>query len=217
MPPRYTEWLTYLFDHEYPAGYPEWFWQADGPVFEATAEEYADLWIATLKHCSTDLTAYTDEQVGNGLMFLFSNGCSDHSLQIMHGDLGVPKMVEVYESFHFLYRDLFRVRCSETLGHLSEPGSALNTICYMLWDISPLGYLDEECPLPVRKALFRVLADALDLPHRACIESALHGLGELACLYPDEVQSIIEEKLPAFAHDEALKAYALNASSGYIQ
>lgn len=217
LPPRYTEWLSYLFDHEIVPGLPEWYWRDDAPVFEATPAEVADLWIATMKNGETDLQQYSDEQVGQGLWYLFSNACSDHTALIRDDALPLAKWVEVYDSLRSLYTGVFSRRCSPALGHLSEEGTALNGICYMLWDVSPLHWPPENERTPaIKEALFRVLEHALDLPHRACIESALHGLGELHCRYPSRVEAVIASRLPGLAQDAALLQYALNAQQGAV-
>lgn len=217
LPPRYSEWLCYLFDHETRPGLPEWYWSHDAPTFEATPDEIAELWIAMMKRSGMDLRGYTDEQLSQGLWYLFSNACSDHSHQIRDGGLPIEKVVEVYDSIFWLYRDLFSSRCTETLGHLCETGSALNSICYMLWDTSPLGWPPDANPSSaIEKALLNLLEQALHLPHRACMESALHGLGELHCRYASQVEPIIEAKLVSLALDTALLQYALKAQQGDI-
>lgn len=217
MLPRYQEWLTYLFDHEIVPGLPEWYWQENAPVFEATPAEVAELWIAMMKNAETDLLDYSDAQLGQGLWYLFSNACSDHSFQVTSGDLPVKKVAEVYDSLRWLYTGLFSRRCLPVLGHLSEEGSPLNGICYMLWDVSPLGWPPENDRTPaVVTALFGVLEHALDLPHRACAESALHGLGEIQSRYPERVEAVIRPRLLRLARDKSLYPYALGALEGGI-
>lgn len=218
MPPRYQEWLTYLFDHEVVPGLPEWYWQDHAPVFQATPAEEIELWIALMRNSEHDLQVYSDEQVGLGLWYLFSNACSDHSLQVTCADLPVSKVVELYDSIRLLYTGVFGQRCKPVLGHLSEEGSPLNAICYMLWDVSPLGWPRDHLLVPViENALFRVLEHALDQPHRACVESALHGLGELHSSYPLRVVSVIQPRLPRLAADEVLHQFALSALAGVVQ
>ena len=217
LPPRYAEWLSYLFDHEIIPGLPEWYWRDDPPVFKAAPEEIAELWIAMMRRSETDLQSYSDEQLGQGLWYLFSNGCSDHSLEICGGGLPGEKITEVYEAVNWLYSGLFSNRCTQTLGHLSEAGSELNLICYMLWDVSPLGWPPEDDPKGViEKALLNLLERVMHLPHRACIESALHGLGELQRRYPEKVQAIIQPRLASLDQDKELLQYALNAQEGNI-
>lgn len=216
-PPRYSEWLRYLFDHEIEPGLPEWYWRDNAPVFEAAPAEIVELWIATMKNAGADLQGYSDEQVGQGLWYLFSNACSDHSQEVRDKSLPVEKVIEVYDSMRWLYTDLFSRRCTGTLEHLSEKGSPLNAICYMLWDASPLGWpeMDRQAH-SIESALFDLLEHALDQPHRACIESALHGLGELQCRYPVQVREMIGSRLSSLAQDEALLQYALRAQQGNV-
>jgi hypothetical protein len=68
----------------------------------------------------------------------------------------------------------------------------------------------------IESALFDLLEHALDQPHRACIESALHGLGELQCRYPVQVREMIGSRLSSLAQDEALLQYALRAQQGNV-
>ncbi len=218
MPPRYTEWLAYLFDHDVTHELPEWYWRDNAPVFEASPAETAGLWIAMMKHAETDLGSYSDEQVGQGLWYLFSNTLSDHCHSVLDEGLPLATVLEVYESLRWLYTGLFSRRCTPALGHLSEESSTLNTLCYMLWDVSPLRGPPEDARTPaIEKALFGVLEHAMALQHRACIESALHGLGELHCRYTAKVQAIIQSRLPGLAQDKALLQYALNAQEGKVQ
>lgn len=218
MPPRYQEWLTYLFDHEIVPGLPEWYWQENAPVFQATPAEEIELWIALMQNAERDLQLYSDEQVGQGLWYLFSNVCSDHCFQVTSADLPLSKVVEMYDTIRLLYTGVFSQRCAPVLGHLSEEGSPLNTICYMLWDVSPLGWPRDHLLAPaIEAALFGVLSHALDLSHRACAESALHGLGELQCRYPSRVAAVIKPRLPRLAADKALHRYALSALEGMVQ
>lgn len=217
-PSRYSEWLSHLFDHETHPGLPEWYRRDDAATFEATPGEIAELWIAMMKRCETDLQIYSDDQIAHGLCYLFSYACSEHAHQICDGDLPAGKIAEVYGAMSWLYKGLFSSRCTETLTHLSETSSELNSICYMLWDVSSLGWPPENNSKSLfEKALFLMLEEVLQLPHRACIESALHGLGELHCRYPAKVAAVIEPRLASLAQDKDLLQYALNAQQGEVQ
>lgn len=170
-----------------------------------------------MERCQFDLIRFSDAQVGSGLWFLFSNAHSDYTMMIRNGTLTADQQAGVYESISHLYHGIFQQRCAETLGHLSENGTELNLICYMFWDVSPLAWLPEDCPAAIVEALFNVLKDALGIPHRACIESALHGLGELYCRHPEMVERTLDEFLARSVLDPALMNYAINARSGQIQ
>ena len=209
LPPRYEEWLNHLFHHDATSGVPEW--QTDS--LNLSAEELVTLWITTMERCQFDLIRFSDAQIGSGLWFLLSNAHSDYTMMILTTD----QQVAVYESIALLYRGIFQQRCVETLGHLSEHGTELNSICYMLWDVSPLGWPPENCPPAIVEALFEVLKGALEIPHRACIESALHGLGELYCRYPEMVEQTIGDFLARTTLDPALTSYAIDARSGEVQ
>jgi hypothetical protein len=63
-----------------------------------------------------------------------------------------------------------------------------------------------------------VMRQALALPHDACRESALHGLGHWHRAYPSQTTGIIDEFLArnGDVRDE-LRSYALAARCGCVQ
>ena len=103
---------------------------------------------------------------------------------------------------------IFAIRCSQHLSHLDEPGAnPLNRICYMWWDLFDVN----------DKILLGIMERRLRLDSVACRESALHGLGHAQMLFPQEVETIIDDFLARNPTTRPeLKAYALNACSGYI-
>jgi hypothetical protein len=67
-------------------------------------------------------------------------------------------------------------------------------------------------------ACLKVMRLTLDLDSDACRESALHGLGHWAYLYPQQVKTIIDAWLARNRQlTGELKAYALAARRGYVQ
>jgi hypothetical protein len=121
-------------------------------------------------------------------------------------------------SFETLFRDLFAVRCTPTLGHLSEDGSRLNTVCYMWWDFdcwSPMP--DPLTRNPFDSAFLASMRSILAIDHVACQESALHGLGHWYPAHSAEVESIIDEFVKSQRHlPEGLSQYASSARRGYV-
>lgn len=215
MHPRYHEWLPYVFNH--PVSDPAWYFDLDRPDFVVGPTDCVELLTLTFRRAGTDLTGFTDAQVNQGLWFIVSPAVSDYMFPFRSTEVPVDSRVRAIESIHSLYAECFAKRCSETLGHLSEPSSDLNPICYMFWDICPLshskGAPDREA---MEDAVFSVLQKTLTIPHRACREGALHGLGEIAPTYRERIQGIIDSFLRDYRIDEALRAYALNAKDGHI-
>src|SRR4051812_23973794 len=121
-------------------------------------------------------------------------------------------------SFEILFREFFAVRCQAVLGHDSEEGNPLNTVCYMWWDL--------DCWRPglypvtqnrMDSAVLASMRSILAIDHVACQESALHGLGHWYWAHSTAVERIIDEFLerePDLC--EALRDYSADARCGCV-
>ncbi len=215
MPPRYQEWLAYLFEH--PVTEPEWYFEVDAPVFEASETEIVALMEATFRRSAQDLALYSDAQVDQGLWYLLSS-TFDHGYALRSDAVPLELRRSAIAAIAILYRDLFVQRCTRTLSHLNEePSSPLNSICYMLWDVTPLGWLQgyrDESELA--DACYAVLADTLKIDHPACQEAAIHGYGEFHSQYPERSRKAMERFLQTPPSDPRLRAYAEQAAVGDV-
>jgi len=129
----------------------------------------------------------------------------------------MEKRLVAIDGIYFLYADCFAKRCAEAMGHLSEEGSPLNSICYMFWDICQLTWGFDCRENEIQAAVLNVLEKSLAINHRACQEGALHGLGEIAHACPEQVHEIIDRFLGDIKLEAPLLAYARNAREGNIQ
>lgn len=208
MPPCYQEWLRHVFDCPSPC-----FFDLEDVDFKANSAEIVALVTHTLENCKIDLAGFSDAQVGDGLTFIFSNTFSDIVFALKDQAVPVENRLKVIEAIKTLYRDCFAVRCT---GHELEP---LDSICYMLWDISPIARWERD---PHRETFYRAVVNVMDfaltLQNPVCIESALHGLGHTHSYYPEGVTEVISsflQKNPNLCPQ--LKSYAGQAIIGYVQ
>ena len=204
----YAAWIKYAFDR--PTTWPLWCNDTNLVDFEAPPEILVAIFGQTFARSGIDLLVFSDAQVSHGLKYIFDNGVSNAFLAFADDELPERLRVHSIAQIKHLYRDCFAKRCANILSHLDEPGGEeLNSLCYMLWDISPL--------LSSQDVLLEVLEDALYIPHDACIESALHGLGHLVDRR-DRAEEIIDRFLARTPHlRPELMQYAKAARSGCVQ
>jgi hypothetical protein len=165
------------------------------------------------------LRPYSDAQLNQGFWFL----CGPES-EAMRGlvdeAIAWDARARCIRSFLSLFRDLFMTRCTPHLSHLLRSGSPetfevgpLNSACYMWWDFDCWGSSPR-----VDAEYLEVMRQTLALPHDACRENALHGLGHWHRAYPARTAEIVDEFLARnqSIRDE-LRRYALAARCGCIQ
>lgn len=216
---RYVEWLKYVFDR--PATPNGWYFDIDDvKPFEAEPKELVELVISTFENCGRDLAPYSNEQLRYGLSYVLENGASDVVFSLMSEEVPAERRVRAIDSLKHVYSEIFEQRCAPVLGHISEPGgNALNYICYMLWDVSPLLYWERVQDRNVYyRAVCNVLEQSLQSSNRACVESGLHGLGHVYSSYPERVEQVIDEFLRgAASRTPELRQYAVAARRGCVQ
>jgi hypothetical protein len=117
-----------------------------------------------------------------------------------------------------LFEQVMAARCSPHLSHLDEKGaSALNSACFIWFDI----VLDRCEPRRLAQAqldaeLTPTLSTILAIPHDACRESALHGIGHWVNEYP-QLAGTVDEFLSATPGlRPELIAYAQSAKAGKV-
>ena len=219
MTDLYNRWIKHVFDREETAS--AWYFDLDAQPFEATSAELTTLFTETCGRSGTDLVAFTDRQVDEGLSYLFNNTCSDVPFALKDAAVPIGARLKAIGSVDALYADCFAKRCTETLSHLNEPSSCrINNICYMLWDVSPLVYWEGNPEGPVfHNAILELLAATLRSRNMACVESALHGLGHIQLYQPEQVDRIISQWLSSNspAVPPPLVSYAKAARTGNVQ
>jgi len=168
---------------------------------------------------ATVLGPYDDDVVGRGIWSLFDSGGAASTLLLADPTLPLDDRLAATRAIGNLYADLFVPRCQERLGHRGEQEGWLEMACYMLWDLAAFaGEPGSREGNLLEDAILDVLERALRLPHVACQESALHGLGHRVARHPDRVPMIIDRWLRAGgARNDQLREYARAARSGCVQ
>jgi hypothetical protein len=216
----YRKWIEFVFERpETPNG---WYFDLEIEPFEAEASPQLiiELVTQTFLQAEKDLGRFSNSQVAAGLNYVFNNSCSNLVFELKAQSLPLANRLKFLESIESLYQHCYRKRCVEALGHRNEGISdPLNLSCYMLWDVTPLMYWEDD---PQRKALYSgvvlLLERCLNIPHEACIESALHGLGHVHSYAPEEVEEAIDGWLRRSSqHRNELIQYAKAARVGNVQ
>jgi len=211
-------WVGYLFDH--PVMDPYWYWQEEYEYLDPGAIRTAELIAETFERSGELLSRFSDAQLNQAFWFSVGSDASNYMFALR--DESVPWEVRrrATRSFAALFEQLMAVRCTPALSHFDEAGAGpLNSACYMWWEIIPIcsskklggaAELDAEC-LGVMERILRI-------PHVACQESALHGLGHWKFDHPEEVERIIDQFLNRHGNLRPdLISYAKAAKTGCIQ
>ena len=211
----FEEWLRHLFDHTVTK--PPWYWDADRDSAELEPQCVVAYATRLFEGARELLAPYPDAQAGEGLWFLIGE-CTSPLYAL--NDVAVPleERLCCIKAITTIFEQCFVPRCTPHLGHLGEGAGAdpLNTVCYMWWDIFPVGRW-EAAPLELAPSFLSVMETTLELPSPACQESALHGLGHWSRYYKERCQNIISAFLQR--HEQLrpeLREYAARASENHV-
>ncbi|MEJ5236879.1 MAG: hypothetical protein WHT82_00825 [Limisphaera sp.] len=205
--------IEFLFDRPVPYEWPE-----ERDAHPREPEQIALLIAEMFENSGRLLERFSDAQLDQGLWFVVSGDGSEFMFSLVEEKVPLAVRVRALRSFVPLFEQVMALRCSPVLCHLDEPGAKrLNDVCYMWWDILPIHGRPD---LPERRAfdaeVLLVLARLLAIPHDACRESALHGIGHW-CIYYPELGRVVDDFL-ARTPDlrPELVAYAERARDGCV-
>jgi hypothetical protein len=209
---KVQEWVAYIFDHPI-VGHmeKEWYWAEDAPEWQGAREKVPALIAETFEHGGELLASFSDEQLDQGFWFLVGNAPPDFMLTLVDPKIALATRLRALRSFVPLFEQVMAARCSVDLSHLADFANPLNSACYMWFDL--LWYqFPEDIDAEVLATLRRLLA----VPHDACRESALHGLGHWARRCPQAADIVDEFLSSASGLRPELIAYAERARVGKV-
>jgi hypothetical protein len=194
------EWIAYIFDHPVAGAIREaWYWSEDAPEWRGTPEDIPALIAETFGHAGELLARFSDEQLDQGFWFLVGNTPPGFTVTLVDAQIPLPARFSALRSFVPLFEQVMAIRCSPHLSHLAEQAAANppNSACYMWWDLLRFPLLELNGPAEAERDLFHseilvILRRLLAIPHDACRESALHGLGHWALHYPQAAEIVDE-------------------------
>jgi hypothetical protein len=216
----YEQWIDYVFDHAVPFYGQAWHFEADADWWRPQPEQAVEYLARLFESPEPLVDRFADSQIAQGLQYLVDNGAGAYCRFLTDASVPIDARVSCISAISTLFARLFQPRCAPVLSHLDEPGgNELNRICYMWWDIMPIGAPAASPPSdPIHDACLSEMQDILQLPSPACQESALHGLGHWARAYPEFTAATIDAYLAANAKlRPELVRYAQVARAGCIQ
>lgn len=216
----YEDWIEYVFGRAVPFYEQAWHIDPDADWWNPEPAQ-AIAYLTRLFETPEPLAEqFTDSQIGQGLYYLVDNGAGAYCRSLTEATVPIEARLACIESISTLFARLFQPRCEPVLSHLDEPdANALNRICYMWWDIMPIGASAAPPRAdPIHDACLAEMRETLRLPNPACQESALHGLGHWARAYPAFTEAAIDAYLAANPKlRPELARYALSARAGCVQ
>ena len=173
----FDEWIINVFDHA--VREPHWeqvpsYWY--GP--NATIVGYMTRLFA---EADTVLASFSDAQAAQGLWAMCSQDDAEYPLLLTAASLPLQARLECLEAMTSLFGRFFARRCTPHLSHLDRIAtpahvSPLNGVCYMWWDVMPLGVHSKAEWPAIQSVILTVFRHCLESNSIACQESALLGL-----------------------------------------
>ncbi|MEZ5830115.1 MAG: hypothetical protein R3D05_02950 [Dongiaceae bacterium] len=216
----YEQWIDYVFDHAVPFYEQAWYFEPGADWWNPQPELAIEYLTRLFETPEPLVDQFADSQIAQGLYYLVDNGAGAYCRFLMDETVAIDRRIACIAAMESVFARIFQPRCEPVLSHLDEPGgNELNRICYMWWDIMPIGAVAAPPrPDPIHEACLAMMRDTLRLPSPACQESALHGLGHWARAYPEFTADAIDAYLAANRKlRPELVRYAQAARGGCIQ
>ncbi|MGQ0633150.1 MAG: hypothetical protein ACT4QC_00955 [Planctomycetaceae bacterium] len=158
---------------------------------------------------------FSKEQIGIGLQLIYCNSCSNLPCSYVEaGD--EARRVKAIGNLRYLYSGFFDKYCVAPVTDIEDyRDGQIGYLCYMLWDLFVLRP-GNASPGMVEAAL-NVMTYALEFKNDNCIVSAIHGLGHRALDVPQAVDILNLWLQRPTTTNEAIYAYARQATTGCIQ
>lgn len=166
------------------------------------------------------LAEFSDEQLDQGFWYLAGAARPEFMQTLTDQTIPLQARLRALRSFVPLFQQIMTVRCTNHLGHIDRHGEKpLNSACYMWWDLLRFELWWPNRP-DILADIITTLRACLAIPHDACRESALHGIGHLRRDYPEyepQLAAIIDDFLASTSGlRPELIAYADQARRGEI-
>ena len=218
VPEPLTVWINHVFNH--PVSQPPWYYNSPTTDEEwpETRENVATHIAEAFEHSGPLLSRFSDEQLNQGFWYLFYR-TDDFMDTLLDTEVAAAIRLRALRSFVPLFEQVMAARCSSHLAHVvdEESENVLDSACYMWFD----EVLDRFFPYRLFEAgldseLVVTLRSVLAIPHDACRESALHGIGHWIRHLP-HLADVIDQFLdttPGLRPE--LIAYAQSARAGEV-
>jgi len=216
-----TDWLTYVFERPIDPPREHWYFAPNAPDRDDLPPHPEILIAEAFENSGTLLARFSDAQIGQGLEYLGNESCSAYMLTLLDPEIPFERRLRALRSFVPLFEQVMAVRCSPHLSHLDEKGAnPLNGACYMWWDVLPFRFRDNS-PEELQWAglvdeIAIILRRLLIIPHDACRESTLHGIGHMVRPYPQLADFVDEFLASTDGLRPELIAYAQRARAGNV-
>jgi hypothetical protein len=120
------DWIEHCFDH--PVEEEARYWGGDVPDWGVPSAVTARLIAEAFENSHELLARFSDEQLNQGFWYVV--GVSGMIWALKAADTPTELQVRGVRSFVPLFCQVMASRCSESLGHLDEPGeNPLNSVC----------------------------------------------------------------------------------------
>ncbi len=210
----YEQWIKHVFDR--PVTEPPWHEIGSDGDWEPSKEKAAEFLIRAFEEPGV-LETFSDAQLSQGFRYLISSSLSNYMYTLIDQDSLVQ--ARGIRSIYYLFARLFSKKCSSHLCSINEKGAnPLNSVCYMWWDVFPWhGNPNDKSRTLLDNEVLSVMEKTLSLSNDACRESALHGLGHWALVYPKRVSQLITDFIsnnPSLRPE--LREYAEKAKHGSV-
>jgi hypothetical protein len=193
----FQDWLEHAFSHEVRPHGNAWYFDDGAPWWNPEPHVAVRYLTDLFAEPEKALEWFSDAQIAQGLTYLVNTTASGDSGWLYCRSVPTEVRRRCVKATLNLFTTIFAPRCAPVLGHIDEPGGkALNTVCYMWWDVFPCVALADD---PDREGLnlasLDVMEQMLQLDSLVCQESALHGLGHSQRTYPAAATAIIDRFL----------------------
>ena len=212
------DWIGHIFSH--PVAEPAWCCAEDAEEWTGRREEIPLLIAETFERSGELLATYSDEQLDQGFWYLICPTKSEFMETLIDKTIPLEARLRALNSVQPLFEQVMAIRCTDHLGHTACEGAGpLNGSCYMWWDHLRFRQFWVE-QSDIAPAILAIMPRLLAIPHDACRESALHGIGHIRHDRPehhDLFTAIIDDFLtqtPGLRPE--LVAYAEKAKAGEV-
>ncbi len=205
---EFQQQLDYIFNR--PVTEPAWYWQPyddEADPFNGEDPLTAFTFIEALcESPGQHLAAYSDDQVGQGLHYIFSGDCSNLAHGFKAAAVAPERKTAALRALFHLFRDVLAPRCPpQTLAGSQEKSSPLAGICYMFWDVSPLsGWInpsqDDLSALAMQTFLDSDVSDEFDLPEEVRALMRQHAQEAMAKHTPKSPEDIHADIMNLYAN-----------------